>query len=427
MTRDDADRKREGTMPKDPAEGGVELDENGEEKRPLRRIGDTLEEALRRAEARMNGAERPLPLPWPQVAEQFGGGLWPGLHVFVGGTGSGKTQWCIQAGVHAARAGFPVAYVGLELEELQIALRMLSEAEWKDDGHEQWPLRWSRLYTGKAKSRELERAHQATHELGKLPIYIEEGKPGGWPVSELGKLAERMREAHPQKQRGELPMLIVLDFLQIVGDEPNEKTDLRERIGRAAYFARDVARRLDVAVLLVSSAARDRYGLLAGDADGAGLWRLEKTEEKNGKTTKKVFRGIARPDTLVGLGKESGEIEYSADSVTVAIKVGKQRAAKGEVEAPTDFTEEADAPKLEQGKKREERPKTIVCIATAKGRATGAGWCDLLFDGTRFFASNDDGTEAAERMKGGGDEKKGPKTKGEKTKEKAGADGVEFE
>jgi replicative DNA helicase len=325
---------------------------------PLRRLGDLLDEAVRRAEARRSGAEKPVPVPWPELGDQLGGGLWPGLHLFVGGTGTGKSTLALQIALEAARKGTPTAYVGLELGELDIALRVLGE---------QAGVSWSKLYTGRASETDVTKAGAAKAALASLPFYVELGKPNGWPASDLGALAERMRLAHPEPTPGGLPMLLVLDFLQIVGDEAREDgramgLELRERIGRAAYFARDVSRRLNVAVLCVSSTARDNYGALGGEA-----------LEKAGLGIDKGRRFAVRPDSLVGMGKESGELEYSADSVTVAVRGPKLQAAEGH--------------------------ERCVVLVTAKGRATGAGWCALRFEyGQRFKPWQGSGEEVIREL-----------------------------
>jgi replicative DNA helicase len=339
MTKDENDRLREGSLPDDPEADAAPMGVDGKPE-VLRRLGDLLDEALRRAEARRTKSERPVSVPWPDLGEQLGGGLWPGLHVLVGGTGTGKSTLALQIALAAAKQGTPTGYVGLELGELDIALRVLGE-----EAH----VSWSRLYTGRATESDVRLAADAKSALAHLPFYVELGRPTGWPASELEILAGRMRRAHPQSEPGALPMLLVLDFLQIVGDELDMPSEaLRERIGRAAYFARDVARRLDVAVLAVSSAARDKYGALAGAA---------LTEAGLGLDHGRRFVGL--PDVLVGMGKESGELEYSADSVTVAVRGPKLATAHGH--------------------------ERCVVLVTAKGRATGAGWCALRFvNGQRF-------------------------------------------
>ncbi len=343
------------------------------------RVGDVLDLALLRARRRRSKKERPLPLPWPEMARQFGGGLWPGVHVLVGATGSGKTAWALQIALHAARAGFPVGYVGLELEEMQVALRLLGETAAP-------PVAWSRLYLGEASDDELERADHAKAALAELPLYLEMGPPSGWPTFELHRLVEAMRTAHPEPEGpGSAPMLLVLDFLQLVGDEADlsRRMDLRERIGRAAYFARDIARRYHVAVVLISSAARDKYSMLAGEIACAGL---SITFDETKHPSHVVDRPILRPDTLVGLGKESGEIEYSADSVTVAIRWPEPRINVG-------------------------TGTTSVIFATAKGRAMGSQWCELRFNGHRFAASHDQGRSLACAIQEAGQSKKGASNK----------------
>lgn len=408
MTKDDNDCAREGTLPDDP-EADAEPMPKGEEAEPLRRLDGLLDEALRRSEERRAGREKPIPLPWSDMLEQFGGGLWPGVHVLVGGTGTGKTAWALQVALHAAKHGFPVGYVGLELEDMQIALRLLAEEA---------RVQWSKLYLGKASENESEKAHAATGALASLPFYVEMGRPNGWPISELAILIAKMRAEHPEETSGSLPMLLVVDFLQIVGDEERDGRhmglDLRERIGRAAYASRDAARRHNVAVVLVSSTARGNYNVLASGGDNKDDARLSVETEMEGGTQKGgwtvydpskgggvrrtedgrpvVRRKVGNPDVLVGLGKESGEIEYSADSVTVAVRAGVN------VEKDSSFL-----------------------FVTAKGRATGASWTELRFNGYRFAEAEDRGLALFGRMVAAKEEErakpKGAKAKGDEAKE----------
>lgn len=388
---DDNDRVMAGEKLGDPEAGTVQMPAapssqpatDGPVKKsppPLRRLDALLGPAMKRSDARREKREKPIPLPWPDMLEQFGGGLWPGVHVLVAGTGAGKTAWALQLALHAAQAKTPVGYIGLELEDMQIALRMLGE---------QTKIPWTDLYLGKVSEVGAARAHAAIDELAGLPFYVETGRPNGWPISELTTFIESMRKLHPETEPGSAPMLLVLDFLQIVGDEERGDGrmmgfDLRERIGRAAYAARHAAKDHNVAVLLISSAARASYALLAGLAGSTKEDKVKPgiratIDPDNGKPAPKrrpivLGRYIDNPDALVGLGKESGEIEFSADSVTVAMRAG--------------------APFLS------DRARKPVIFATAKGRATGAGWCELRFTGHRFDDSPDGGLEVATRIAG---------------------------
>lgn len=333
MAKDQNDRLRDGTLPLNP-EADTELMPDPNAPRPPHALADLLRPALELARARREGRVKPLPLPWRGYASALAGGLWPGMHVLVAGTGAGKTAFALQVALGAAKAQHPVCYVGLELDEPQIALRLLAE-------HAQ--MSWSKLYLGQ--SQKLEQAEALASELEQLPFYVETGPPGGWPAAHLSSVAEGLRAAHPAAGT----LLLVVDFLQLVGDEAGQsKRELRERIGRAAYQAREVARRYDATVLLVSSAARDNYKTLSSECKEARLGTV--------KTELGIRRTIFNPDVLVGLGKESGEIEYAADSVTVLVRWPQA---------------------LDNGER-------CVVVAVPKLRYGPPSWVAFAFDGHRF-------------------------------------------
>lgn len=296
----------------------------------LRAVGDFADMAMDRMDLRRAGHERPILLPWPKLAMALGGGLWPGLYTLTGGTGSGKSQMAMQIALHAARSHVPVLYVGLELGEVDLVARLVGLLQGR---------RWSQYYLGRE---QIPRA-ETSQALNGLPLYLEVGPPMGWSYTSLFERAVQLRELHPQEQRGALPMLIVVDFLQLVASPPGVREDLRERIGRAAYAGRAVARDLDAAVLMVSSTARENYGTMGGEAEGRG-----------------PKLGEGNPSRLVGTGKESGEIEYSADGALV-LTTEPWKTNK----PPEDGTR--------------------CWLALAKGRAVIPTWIPMLFDGNRFL------------------------------------------
>jgi hypothetical protein len=180
-----------------------------------------------------------------------------------------------------------------------------------------------------------------------LPFYCDFGPPRGWPPSRLLELVETIRRKHPSG-----PMLVVLDYLQLVGEERRGEfqraQDLRERIGGAAYVASEAARRYEAAIVIVSSTARSHYGLLASDAKDAGLVIESAAYGRQKK--------ILNPSALIGLGKESGELEFAAATVTTLIR-WPARMPNGE---------------------------NVILCATPKVRWGGAPWCALSFSGTKF-------------------------------------------
>ena len=312
------------------------------------RLGAHLDASLLRVERRCAGAERPVRLPWPSLDAHFGGGLWPGLHLLNSGTGAGKTQWALQVSLRAARAGVPVLYVGLELGELDLDVRLLGAAA---------RVAWSPLWTGQAGPEQVARAREALPELAALPFHSALSRPQGLGAGELRRLCESFRSQYPETDGpGSRPGVVVVDFLQIVGDDPGDDLDLRIRIGRAAYVLRDVANRLGLVCLGVSSIARDRYSLLLELLKTCQLsW-----DDVDGRPEN---RRVGNPDAAVGIGKETGELEYAADSVSLLAREPGTRVGRD-----------------------------VDCIfLTAKGRATGARWSPLHFDGFSFSEAEDGG------------------------------------
>ena len=344
LTRDDVKRLAVPVeVPPDPeaaadAERRAELD--------ACRVGLFMGAELARLHARAQGKETPIRLPWPGVNRELGGGIWPGCYVLVGNTGSGKSQWALQLALHAALDGVPVLYVGLELGRLDLVARLVGLVSGR---------KWSRLYLGsRAELGAVEAEHaEKLGELSRAPFHLVTASSHGWDYRQLDAAALGMRSLYPEDRPGDRPLLIVLDFLQLVSSPADAREDLRERIGRAAYAGRSVAREHGAAVLLLSSTAREHYNTLAGEPPKRGKGPATPTPSPLGK---------GNPARLVGLGKESGDVEYAADGALVL-------AAE-----PWG----ADEPPAEG---------TTCWLAVAKIRARpedATGWAELRFDGGQF-------------------------------------------
>ena len=330
-----------GELPSEPEEGcePMEIEPAPEGETEYERIGDFLGDALERMRRRADNEEQPATTPWAELDDKLSGGLWPGLVVLVGNSGAGKSQLALQLALHVAREKAPALYVGLELDKLGIAAR-LSAMNYRLHNPKARPvLQWSELYTGKPRDDCTlpfpEAFECARKHLTGLPFYFEQGPPDGWAISKLAPRVAQLRQEHPEG-----PLLVVLDFLQIIGqDDEDKRADLRERIRKAAYVGRAVARDYDAIVLLVSSTSREHYGKLSG--------------KEKGKLIEGWPHSLSFGD-LLGTGKESGEIEYAADVALVMCQ-----------------------------KKRGEP----VHLAIAKQRAGVPSWVTMDFDGCMF--SND--------------------------------------
>lgn len=322
-------------------------------------LSTIMPEALAQIERRANKDEVPLPLPWPALADAMGGGLWPGLHVLVGGTGSGKTQFALQIALHAAKGDrqpaepldlakdptqgtpTPVLYIGLEMEPVQLAARLL--------GIESGEY-WSRIYRGEIDSTRLDHVRST---LEALPMHLESAPPYGWTYEVLYERAKAFKEKYHAKIESEghqaRPFLIVLDFLQLVTAPGSNAGDIRQTIQRASYTARAVARDLGAAVILISSTAREHYRkMITQKSDKGHTYECQKDNQSG-------FTPVYEEEYL-GTGKEAGEVEYSADSVLV----------------------------LTRGKYQGDGAPRPIHLCLAKNREGRTAWIDLTFNGNKF-------------------------------------------
>ena len=285
--------------------------------------------SLLRLEKRATGEEKPVPLPFPHIAQSFGGGLWAGAHYIVGTTGSGKTQIALEFAKYAAVKGYPALYIALELGEMDLVSRLVTPP----------PHRWSDTFLGKLPTNAWPDLVSRANSMKTWPLYFEFGDPRGWPYTRLLRSVEQLRQKHPEG-----PLLVVLDFLQLVGDESliNSRVrplEPRARVGAAAYMARQCAKNYGVSMLLLSSTARNNYGQLSATELPEGL-------ASDGRVTE--------PMKFIGTAKESGDVEFSGDTVTAIVK------------AP--FSAE----------------KERYLLVTAKSRYGAPRWAELHFDGSNF-------------------------------------------
>lgn len=339
-----------------------------------RSLADAMPGALATILRRVRGEERPTPTPWDSLNEKLCGGLWPGFYTFTSGTGVGKTQWAIQVAVEAAKQELfdaaiayraahgqntnaqevgwreilstwreaaasgeplkmrPVIYVALELGELDMVARVASllAPSTVANGHP----KWSDLAFGRIKEEAVQYLFEASGELlSALPIEIEVAPPMGWDSDRLDAFASAN------------PRMVIVDFLQLVRRKKGEEA--REAVGRVSYQARRLARDHGTIVLALSSTARINYSITKG----------------KGENSKEAPPWDQDPTSFVGLGKESGDIEYACDGVLVML------AEPRDPKSPTYSTD-----------------PTIIHLAISKQRGLSPAWVrDLRFDGGHFY------------------------------------------
>ena len=323
------------------------------------RLGNLIDPALESMRRRRDGIEKPVPFPkaWRMTCDELKGGLWPGCWILVGATGAGKSQWAFQVAYNAAvNERIPVAYVGLELDPTGLIARLgalaLHGKTASPTGAAQ-RVAWSDLYLGRPDN------------YGGDPLAWFDGRPGpgadalaamrdapfytvfsearsGFIASDIERIGKELAEERTAEHG---PALLVVDFLQLLGEKPGSREELRERIGNAAYAARMVAVKYRITVLLISSTARSYYSLYAGA----------------GETDKAKTRPLGKGDTVrfLGTGKESGDVEYAADNVLAICREPWNPGASP--------------------------PPVWLAVAKARtGKGPNGGWVSYAFNGTTF-------------------------------------------
>lgn len=334
-------------------------------KRRRRSIGDCLSDAFEVMRRRAAGDEQPIPTPWPSVNAKLEGGWWPAFYTLTSATGTGKTQFAIQAAAFAAtyllkraRAANEkprrVRYIALELGETDLVARVLGHLS---------GLPWSSLYFGKPignagpasppEEREAAlsivfRDHQELLEA--LPLDIEPGDIFGWTWRDLAKIASEL----------DPPAMIILDYTQLAKAPEGAREELRETIANVAKVARKLAQK-GIAVLALSSTARANYDRVSGKATEDG------GQKRSGRAAIVPGQNDADAAEFIDLGKEAGDLEFTADCVLALIR--------------------GAAPPNGQAQK--------VWLAVAKGRGFPAGWAKpcLLWSGTAFTQGQHDDQE----------------------------------
>jgi len=196
-------------------------------------------------------------------------GWFPGLHVLAAGPGAGKTTLALQFAAHAAATGSPVLFVTYENSASNLVLKLLCARS-------------------SGSPNDVERGFG---DMELLKHTIAENAP--W----LARLSfiegdSRLRSSAVEEQMRSLmgphsqPGLIVFDYLQRAAHGLGYD-QLRQNVSLLSGELRDLSLRLNCAVIAISSQNRS-----SGDY-GRG--------------------GTAQLDSL----KESGDLEYSADTVTL--------------------------------------------------------------------------------------------------------------
>ena len=226
----------------------------------------------------------------------------------------GKTALAMNVVLNVARQGIPCAFYSLEMGKSEIAARVVAKRTEATS---------SRILNAKLSRMEMERLSQTIKDYRDLPIYIDES--GSADFMRTLRSIRNMVKRHGVK-------LVVLDYLQIYTQTGNSS---EESLGKYAREAKNIARELNIAVLVLSQ----------------------------------LNRSAAHP--TIRMLRGSGQIEESADNVVL-------------IDRPEAYP---DSGLKYEGEFSTESTQGTAKLTLAKGRGVGTGSYLVKFDGlhTRFY------------------------------------------
>ncbi len=290
------------------------------------------------------------PRKWEQLWRKVGKLRPDCLAVLVGATGRGKSGFALTVAESVARDKHPVLFLSAEMSTDELLARLLALRARGPEGDD-WGVAWRSVLTGGAPREDLEQACAA----------LVDDCPRLYPWAPLAddrnaEGLERMVRAVVQAEEGR-PPLVVVDYLQrmAAGD------DLRGAVRTVSGTLRDLSRPdgaakgcPGAAVLALSSTPRKNYNLFQ---DVEAL-RMAVTGGKRWITTAGGDRKQVdvSPEPMVGMGKESGELETDASLLL-------------------DMTTDPADPKRPD---RGGEPRKAL-VAVVKARGGGEGLVDFTF------------------------------------------------
>ncbi len=215
------------------------------------------------------------------------------LIILAARPGMGKTAFTLSLAKNAAEAGIGVAIFSLEMGDTQLTQRLISmESE----------ISSSKLRNGQLEDHEWPKLQRAVDKLSDAPIYIDDT-----PAINIFELRAKCRRLKQNHGIG----LVVIDYLQLMGANPNKQRGNREQeISAISRALKGLAKEMQVPVIALS--------------------QLSRAVETRG--------GDKRPQ-LSDL-RESGAIEQDADIVTFIYRAGYyQQLDGGDLEVPENEAE----------------------------------------------------------------------------------------
>ncbi|OQA61579.1 MAG: Replicative DNA helicase [Candidatus Atribacteria bacterium ADurb.Bin276] len=240
---------------------------------------NVLEEAKKKKE--MKDQKKAIGLPTGIIkVDKLLGELQPGIHLLAAEPGAGKTTFALQVAIKAVETGYPALFISFEESLETLALKAVCQRLNLNGGN----FILKNYREGKGNIEELERAQK---EINLNKLFFLEGNSRLKVPTVKAKALQIIKKHRVEK------ILIVIDYLQrwsaIQTPEDENRREYRHIVGDLVSELRELANRLSSPVLIISSQNR----LKQGEA------------------------------SLISF-KESGDIEYSADTAIFLIHEDKK-------------------------------------------------------------------------------------------------------
>ena len=272
-------------------------------------VSQWLDDAIQKIHQLFENRGRPdgIPTGFPDLDRMING-MHPGEMIVIAARPSmGKTSLAMNIAENVAvRQGRPVAVFSLEMTAPQLTLRLLCSMARLD-------LR--RIRDGLMNDDDFRRLHQASVDLAKAPLYIDDT-----PGLTIGELRARARRLRFEKK----VELIVVDYLQLLR-VPQRRGEInrQQEIAEISSGVKSLAKELQVPVVVLSQLNRDlerdrtrkprlsdlrESGAIEQDADVVGL----------------LYRADPNDPRKPASADEDEEIQ-TAEIVPINLLIAKQR------------------------------------------------------------------------------------------------------
>ena len=221
------------------------------ETRASESVDDTLGELIEAAQDTLAGnAPKVASSGLADLDRTLGGGLRPGrLVVLAGRPGMGKTILLTAIARRAAQKGAGVGIFSLEIDRKEFTARLVANAM---AGGAQ-PIDYRDILIGALSETQIERLCLAREWIGQLPVDLCER--GGLTMAQIETRATQM--AKRMARQGRTLEVVLIDYLQLVQVTDRYKGNVVNEYGEIALAAKNLAKRLNICVVLLSQLSRE--------------------------------------------------------------------------------------------------------------------------------------------------------------------------